>query len=208
VWRYRFPRYRAAAADGALLQCTSLFTAAGKCAVTSFNWADWTIVAILGVSCVLSLLRGFVKEALSMAAWILATFVAITFHERLATVFSKWIDTPSLRLILAFAALFVLTLLLGAIVNKLLETLINASGLGGIDRLLGTVFGLTRGLLIVLALVIWLPMAVPVKQDAWWYESALIPHFESSEGLARNAFAEVMGWSKTLAHKMPAAKTI
>ncbi|HSB97310.1 MAG TPA: CvpA family protein [Spongiibacteraceae bacterium] len=172
----------------------------------NWNWADWTIVAILGVSCVLSLLRGFVREALSMVAWILATFVAIAFHERLAAVFSKWIDTPSLRLIMAFATLFVLTLLVGAIVNKLLGTLIAASGLGGLDRLLGTVFGLTRGLLIVLAIVIWLPMALPVKQDSWWYESALIPHFESSEGLAREAFGEVMGLSKALAHKVPAAK--
>lgn len=194
----------------------SFFTAADRRAVTSlhmidwswvnWNWADWTIVAILGVSCVLSLLRGFVREALSMVAWILATFVAIAFHERLAAVFSKWIDTPSLRLIMAFATLFVLTLLVGAIVNKLLGTLIAASGLGGLDRLLGTVFGLTRGLLIVLAIVIWLPMALPVKQDSWWYESALIPHFESSEGLAREAFGEVMGLSKALAHKVPAAK--
>ncbi len=193
------------------------FAAAG-CAVTSFslfdwirvdwaradwNWADWSIVAIVGVSCLISLLRGFVKEALSMVAWILATFVGITFHERLAAVFAKWISTPSLRLIVAFAVLFVLTLLLGAIINKLLHTLISASGLGGLDRLLGMVFGLTRGLLIVLALVMLVPMAVPVQQDAWWYQSALIPHFEQSENLAREVFAEVMGWSKTLAHKLP-----
>jgi membrane protein required for colicin V production len=184
----------------------------GKGAVTSFsgaawNWADWTIVAIVGISCIFSLLRGFVKEALSLVAWVLASFVAITFHERLAAVFAKWIDTPSLRLILAFAALFVLTLLLGALINKLLHTLIAASGLSGLDRLLGTVFGLARGLLIVLAIVIWVPMVVPVKQDSWWYQSALIPHFENSEGLAREAFAAVMGWSKVLGQKVPAAKS-
>lgn len=188
----------------------SLFAAAGWAVTsfhTSFNWADWTIVAIVAVSCAFSLLRGFVKEALSLAAWVLATFVAVAFHERLAAVFSRWIETPSLQLILAFAALFVATLLIGAILNKLLATLIEASGLGGVDRLLGTVFGLARGLLVVLALVIWLPMALPVKSDSWWTGSALIPHFESSEGFARQAFAEVMGWRRTLADQAEMAKT-
>jgi membrane protein required for colicin V production len=185
------------------------FTAAG-CAVTSFNepfnWADWTIVAIIAVSCAFSLLRGFVREALSLAAWICATFVAIAFHERLAAVFAHWIDTPSLRLILAFAALFIATLLIGALVNKLVATLIAATGLGGVDRLLGTAFGLARGLLIVFAIVIWLPMALPVKSDSWWTQSALIPHFESSEGLAREAFAGLMGWRQELMQQMPLAR--
>lgn len=170
----------------------------------SFNWADWTIVAIVGVSCVFSLLRGFVKEALSLVGWILAVFVAVAFHERLAEVFARWIETPSLRLLLAFATLFFITLLIGAIINKLVATLIAASGLGGIDRLLGMVFGVARGLLIVLALVILLPMALPVKSDSWWAGSTLIPHFESSEELARDAFAEVMGWRRALTEKLPA----
>lgn len=186
-----------------------LFAAAG-CAVTSlhaFNWADWTIVAIIGVSCAFSLLRGFVKEALSLAAWLLATFVAIAFHERLAAVLARWIQTPSLQLILAFAALFVATLLLGALINKLLGTLVAASGLGGVDRLLGTVFGLARGLLIVMAIVIWLPMVMPVKSDPWWSASALIPHFESSEGVAREAFAAVMGWRQTVVEKAEVVRT-
>jgi membrane protein required for colicin V production len=173
----------------------------------SFNWADWTIVAIIGVSCAFSLLRGFVKEALSLAAWLLATFVAIAFHERLAAVLARWIQTPSLQLILAFAALFVATLLLGALVNKLLGTLVAASGLGGLDRLLGTVFGLARGLLIVMAIVIWMPMVMPVKSDPWWSESALIPHFESSEGVAREAFAAMMGWRKAVVEKAEVART-
>jgi membrane protein required for colicin V production len=181
------------------------FTAAGR-VVTSFNWADWTIVAILGVSCVFSLLRGFVKEALSLAAWICATFVAIAFYERLAALFERWIETPSLRLVLAFAALFIATLLIGAIVNKLVGTLIAASGLGGVDRLLGMVFGLARGLLIVFAIIIWLPLALPVKSDDWWSRSALIPHFESSEGLAREAFAGLMGWRAELVEKVPLVK--
>ncbi|HET8710350.1 MAG TPA: CvpA family protein [Spongiibacteraceae bacterium] len=173
----------------------------------SLNWADWTIIAIVVVSCVVSLLRGFIKELLSLISWAAASFVAIAFHERLAAVFSKWIATPSIRTVLAFAALFVLTLLIGAIINWLLHQFVIGAGLSTIDRVLGTAFGAARGLLIVLALLILLPMALPeMKQDAWWHQSRLIPYFETSEGWARGTFSEVMGWSKSLAEKAQATK--
>lgn len=169
----------------------------------SLNWADWTIIAIVGVSCVLSLLRGFIKEMLSLASWVAASFVAIAFHERLAVVFSKWIDTPSIRTVLAYLALFVLTLLIGAVINWLLHQFVIGAGLGTFDRILGMAFGAARGLLIVLALVILLPMALPeLKLDAWWHQSRLLPYFETSEGWARETFSELMGWSKALADKV------
>lgn len=167
----------------------------------TLNWADWTIIAIVAVSCLISLMRGFVREALSLASWILATFVAIAFYGRLAEVFANWIETPSIRSLLAFAALFVVTLLIGALLSRLLRSLLSAAGLGGIDRLLGTVFGAARGLLIVLALVILLPLALPVNQDAWWHESRLIPHFEALEGWAHDTFTHVMGWGRALTDK-------
>lgn len=173
----------------------------------SLNWADWTIVAIVGVSCVLGLLRGFIKEALSLASWAAASFVAIAFHERLAIIFSKWISTPSIRTVLAYVALFVFILLIGTIISWLLHQFVIGSGLGGIDRLLGMAFGVARGLLIVLALVMLLPMALPeMKQDAWWHQSRLLPYFVTSEDWARGTFGEIVGWSKSLAEKARAAK--
>lgn len=173
----------------------------------TLNWADWTIVAIVGVSCVLSLLRGFVKEALSLVSWIAATFVAIAFHERLAAIFARWIDTPSIRTVLAYIALFVLTLLVGAIIGWLAQQFIEGAGLGWFDRLLGMGFGAARGLLIVLALVVLLPMALPeMRGDGWWYRSEFIRHFESCESWARGSFGTVMGWSQTLQQKAQSMK--
>lgn len=159
------------------------------------NWADWTIIAILGVSCLISLWRGFIKEALSLASWLLAAFIAIVFHQRLALVYGQWIDTPSVALLLAFITLFIGTLVVGALLSHLLGSLVAASGLGGVDRLLGVAFGITRGLLLVLALVILLPLALPVKQDRWWAESRLIPHFEVMEVWTRDTFGQLMQWS-------------
>lgn len=173
----------------------------------SLNWADWTIIAIVGISCVISLLRGFVKEAVSLASWVAASFIAIAFHERLAAVFARWISTPSIRTVLAFAALFVLTLLIGAIVNWLVHQMVAGAGLSGLDRLLGMVFGAVRGLLIVLALVVFLPMALPeMRQDHWWHQSRFIPFFESGEHWARASFPEALGWSRSLSERAQLAR--
>lgn len=169
------------------------------------NWADWTIIAILGISCLVSLWRGFVREALSLASWLLAAFVAIVFHARLAQVYGQWIDTPSVALLLAFISLFIGTLVVGALLNHLIGSLVAASGLGGLDRLLGVAFGITRGLLLVLALVILLPLALPVKQDQWWAESLLIPHFEVMEVWTRDTFAQLVQWSGNLLQRSQSA---
>lgn len=162
------------------------------------NWADWTIVTIIGVSCLISILRGFVREALSLAAWIAAVVVATTFHARLAAQLARWVETPSIQLLLAFAALFVGTLVVGSIVNYIVGAMVRAGGLSGLDRTLGIAFGLVRGGLIVLALIMLLPMALPVRADAWWQESLLIPHFELLENWARDIFMPLLDRGREL----------
>jgi membrane protein required for colicin V production len=146
-----------------------------------FNWADWAIVAILSLSCAISLVRGFVKEALSVAIWIIAFGVASWFSPKLAPLLAVYIDAISLRQMLAFAILFVSTLLVGGAVNYLFSTLIKATGLSGTDRLLGVLFGAIRGFVIIMVIVLYLPKMVPVDQDLWWSESRLISHFLSFE---------------------------
>jgi uncharacterized membrane protein required for colicin V production len=84
------------------------------------NWADWTIVVILVLSSLISIKRGFVKEALSLATWILAVIIALFFSERLAVLLTDSITTPSVREVVAFAILFIATLLVGAMVNYLI----------------------------------------------------------------------------------------
>src|SRR5690606_34792426 len=121
------------------------------------NWADWTIVAILVLSALISVKRGFVREALSLATWVAAILVAMIFGGRLAILLVDHIDTPSLRELVAFTLLFVGTLLVGALVNYVISTLVKVTGLSGTDRLLGMCFGLARGAIIVMALLIFLP---------------------------------------------------
>ncbi len=158
------------------------------------NWADWTIVAIIGVSCLISIKRGFVKEAISLAIWALAFFVAVTFDERLAVLLKDSVESASLRFVISFAALFAATLIVGSMVNYLLGELVKITGLSGTDRLFGMAFGLARGVIIIMAILILLPMAFPVQQDEWWQQSLLIPHFLLMEQWCKDTFAFLLEW--------------
>ncbi len=137
---------------------------------------DWVIVCIVIVSTLISIKRGFVKEALSLATWIAALIVGRLFAGQLSTLLVDYIDTPSVRLGIAFAALFAATLIVGAMVNHLLSEFVKMTGLSGTDRVFGMVFGLIRGGVIVLVLIMIL-QPTPLSEDPWWQQSSLIPHF-------------------------------
>ncbi len=140
-------------------------------------WIDYVIIGIIALSAIISVVRGFVKEVLSLAAWVLAFWVALTFSPQLSVLLSDYIATPSVSLFAAFAALFIVTLILSALVNHLIAAIVEKTGLSGTDRMLGVIFGLLRGAAIVTLLVL-LAAATPMPNDAWWQDSVLIEHFE------------------------------
>jgi membrane protein required for colicin V production len=142
------------------------------------NWADYCIIAALGLSVLMGLWRGFIGEAIALACWVLAFWVAWTFGAQLAQQFTA-ITLPSARLVLGYAICFVGVLIAGALVGFLMRKLIAGSGLSGSDRMLGMVFGLIRGLAIVTIAVLILKFT-PLPQDPWWKESKLLPTFENA----------------------------
>ena len=158
----------------------------------SFTWVDWAIIAIIVVSALISLTRGFVKEALSLVTWVLAGLVAWLFGGALAELLAPYIDTPSLRVIAACSILFILTLLLGGLINYLIGQLVKATGLSGTDRFLGMVFGAARGGLLVVVIVGLLSLA-PVEADTWWRESVMIPHFLLVADWSKNFILQLAG---------------
>lgn len=142
------------------------------------NWVDYLILGIIVLSLVLSAWRGFTREALSLAGWILAFWVAITFSDNLMVILAHQIESPTARLIVAFAILFIATLLLAALINYLACQIIQISGLSGTDRMLGIFFGMARGILVVACLVLIGGMT-PLPQESWWRHSQLMHYFES-----------------------------
>jgi len=154
------------------------------------NWIDWTIVAILGLSTLLSLKRGFVKEALSLLAWGAAFFVSTAFGARLSAQLVDVIASEPLRYASAYVILFAATLMLGSLLNMLLAQVIKVTGLSGADRVLGTVFGFTRGLVIILVMLFVLRAALPAQNQESMQSSILLPHLQMVEEWARQNFAD------------------
>jgi membrane protein required for colicin V production len=140
-------------------------------------WVDYLIIGIILISSGISIVRGFIKEVLSLISWILAFWVALMFHSNLSTLLFDYIATPSIRLFLAFFILFAVTLILGAMVNHLICQLVEKTGLTGTDRSLGVVFGVMRGVAIVTIMVL-AAGATPMPADSWWENALLIEHFE------------------------------
>ncbi len=140
-------------------------------------WIDVVIISLIALSAILSLFRGFVKEALALTTWLVALWVAMTFYEELAVWLSQWIAVPSAQKATAFGVLFVCVLLLGAIVNYLAGKLVDKTGLTGTDKMLGVVFGTARGALIV-AILVLLAGLTPLPQDPWWQDSQFLGYFE------------------------------
>lgn len=137
---------------------------------------DYIIIGIIAFSIIVSLLRGFVREVLSLASWVVAFIVASQFYPSLAAYLTQ-IDSLYIRNGTAIGILFVLTLIVGAIVNFAIAQLVDKTGLTGTDRVLGAAFGLLRGVLIVAAVLFFLDTFTNFEQTEWWKESKLIPHF-------------------------------
>lgn len=140
------------------------------------SWVDLIIVVIVIISALISLVRGFVKESISLASWILAGFIALRYFAPLAELLEPYIESPTIRTGSAFAVLFVTSLIIGAIINFMASQAVTKTGLTGTDRSLGVVFGAARGLLIVTMLVL-LAGLTPMPSEPWWNDSAMIEFF-------------------------------
>ncbi len=140
-------------------------------------WLDIVIVAIILLSALISLARGFVKEAFSLAIWVLAFWLSWSFFRDLEVPLREWIGSPTARLGIAFALLMIATLTVGGLVNYLIIQLVERTGMSGTDRLIGMVFGAARGILLVAVLVL-LAGLTTLPREGWWLESTLVGYFE------------------------------
>ncbi|MFT5503548.1 MAG: membrane protein required for colicin V production [Gammaproteobacteria bacterium] len=140
------------------------------------SWLDLVILGVIGLSALISLVRGFVKESISLVSWILAGVIALRYFSAMADMLSAWVESPTIQNAAGFAILFICTLIVGAIVNYMASQLVTKTGLSGTDKSLGVVFGAARGVLIV-TMVVLLASLTPMPAEEWWKESATVEHF-------------------------------
>jgi membrane protein required for colicin V production len=154
--------------------------------LASFNWIDILISVVVLISLLFGLWRGLVREVLSLMTWVAALLIARVYSDDLAPFLESIFEGETTRLIASFSLLFFATLVVGALINRLVAKLISFVGLAFTDRLLGGVFGLARGCLIVMLGVFLAGSFFSESLD--WQDSQLIPYGEEAVIVSRIFF--------------------
>ena len=137
--------------------------------------SDYIFLGLVALSVLLGFMRGFFREALSLASWVLALWLALEFGQIFVPVFSEILPSPALQIWAARLMTFVLVVVAGAVVNRLIGMAVRKTGLSGTDRVLGMGFGFVRGVLLV-GLVVLGAQVVELDREPWWDESRLVPY--------------------------------
>jgi len=154
--------------------------------------ADIVLLILILVSALIGLVRGLLREVLSLASWFAAFMLALYFAPVAAGYLESHFADEAVRLVVGFIAIFVVTLIAGGIAQWLLRKLVETSGLSGTDRFLGFLFGSVRGVLVcIIALVAMRPFA---ETSNWWQQSQLTPELLAFE----QDVLELMGRARDL----------
>jgi membrane protein required for colicin V production len=137
--------------------------------MTSF---DLGVILVVGLSTLLAFLRGLIRELMALVAWVVGIVAALAFTPALGQALPDVIGHPALRYLVAFVLIIVAALLAGALIAWPLARAVRAAGLGFADRFLGSIFGLMRGVAVVVAFVLVAGLT-SLPRSAWWQESAL-----------------------------------
>ncbi|MCH9670121.1 MAG: CvpA family protein [Gammaproteobacteria bacterium] len=141
------------------------------------TWLDFTIVGLVAFSVILSLFRGYIREALSLLGWIVALWCGFSFAHDGAEFLAAAVDDGGARTGIALATIVFVVLLLVGMVNFVVGRYLLSKRYTAADRVLATVFGGARGCLIVVALVLLAGM-VRVPEHATWEASRVVPYFQ------------------------------
>jgi len=162
------------------------------------TWLDYAVIGVFAASLAVGAWRGLVREVVSILGWVIAFLAANLFAGPLGAVMPQAIPTPELRVAAAFMAVFAFSLVVTSLAGLLISKIVSAVGLGGVDRLLGAIFGIARGVLIVLTATLLAGLTSAPRQ-AFWTESAsgtlLVQAALAFKPLLPQTFAERLRYS-------------
>jgi membrane protein required for colicin V production len=142
------------------------------------TWFDYGVLTVLGVSLLVGVLRGFMREIISLAGWVAAFVLAAVFSDTVAGYMPASLG-PMLSGLLAFLLVFIAVLVAGGIVGLAVSLMVRAAGMGFADRFLGAVFGAGRGIAVTLFAVL-LAGLTPLPGESFWRQAVLAGPFETA----------------------------
>ncbi len=149
---------------------------------TIFDYAlDYSVAAILIISLLIGIFRGFIREILSLVSWGVAIWIGFQFSPQFAHYFTPMITSPQLQAIAAGIILFILVLLLMSFLTYLLNKVFRAGKISGPDRTLGALFGLARAV-VVIAVAGLLIQSMGLTTQIWWQSSQSAPYITLAAG--------------------------
>jgi membrane protein required for colicin V production len=191
----------------------------------NLNAVDGLVLLIFGLSIIFGLMRGFVKEAISLASWIAAAIVASTFASPLARHFSG-VSTAAqttvgsamslgnsvslMTLAICFVVLFIGTLFIGSIIGYILSGAVSMTGLGFLNRILGAAFGFARGYLMVI-IFMFVAELTPMGSQQAWAQSTFVQQFQPTvvwfAGLVNPELAQLKALGTSAVQKLGGSAT-
>ncbi|QFU01368.1 Colicin V production protein [Halomonas sp. THAF5a] len=160
----------------------------------TLTWIDWIFVAVLVVTGLAGFMRGLVREALGLAAWILALLAARLLAPPVADLLAGVIDSADGRLVLAFVLVIFAVILLCGLIIRMVHAAVEWVGMGLFNRVTGTAFGLAKGTAILVLVTVLLSLT-PLVQLQAWQEATLRPTFER---LQTWAVSQLAAWEGRL----------
>jgi len=142
---------------------------------------DLVIAAVFLISILIGIMRGFIREALSIASWIFAVWLAVTFCEAAGDFISQFISIPAegFRTAAGFALVFIGTLFLFSVISYFLTKLLSKGAVKGADRVLGAGFGVVRGIAIMV-IIFLAGRGMGMENNDWWQNSKYIGQFQTT----------------------------
>jgi len=141
--------------------------------IVTLNWFDWVLVTIIAISSLYGLFRGFVKEAITVTAWAVAAWLSYMYANSLSVYLAPHIETVSMRVALMVLAVFIVVLSSSSLIRAGFRYLIDKVGLMGLDYVLGGMFGVVRGVVLSMLLMVGL-LNLGFSGDAWWKQSRMV----------------------------------
>lgn len=144
--------------------------------LSGFTGLDYAIVGIIFLSLLFGLIRGFSKEIISLAAWVAAFFAALKFSPTVDNMLHATITNPVTRYVVALFLIFLVVIVIGCVLNKIVHAVLKFTGFGFFDHLLGLIFGAARGVIFVIVVLLAISL-MPSQNAAWVKDSKLSPTF-------------------------------